>query len=165
MLALALLAVQLNGSDELIELQFKWVPARGQSIVIVQSGQLATPKQSETREYWFRRTVDNGQAQAIWWTDTLRCPDARWVLKEATRLPPPRAVIYGIDDSALKDGIIVTADGSNYEITVNALYGDKAGSELHFDAVDGTPLADWVGESLRKLDMCWSTERPSDPLL
>ena len=164
MVALALLAAQLLGTEELIELRFKWVPPRGRITVIVESGQLASPKRSEKREYWFRRTVDDGRAKSISWADTLRCPQSQSVLYGAVKVPPPRAVIYGVDDPA-KDGVIVTADGPYYEVTINAQYGNHAGSELHFSGLEGSPLANWIGESLRSLDKCWRTKRPADPLL
>jgi hypothetical protein len=37
--------------------------------------------------------------------------------------------------------------------------------QLQSDINVGIPLADWIDESSRKLDACWSRERPKHPML
>jgi hypothetical protein len=166
MIALALIAATLLTSEGIVELRFGWSPSQDPRQTEVESGQLETGTRILSREYWFRRTVSVGRAKSYWWTDTLRCPAARQVLQKAIELEPPKATIYGPSDPALPpEGVIVSTHGAGYLFEVNALYGNRSGSELKFTASDNTPLAEWVGQSLRTLDPCWSKVRPAHPLL
>ena len=136
-------------------LTFTRSPAFDQRVVQVEAGTLRGV--GGDTQYSFRRTVRNGKSKSVWWTDTVRCPSARSVLVEVGKLKPPPVFIVGIQS----DNIIVTADGVSYTMSASSQYPDAGIGDISFSSNVRTPLADWVDESLRTLDPCWSTEPPS----
>lgn len=145
-------------------LTFSKAPAFGPSRTTVEIGQLVGPVPVRERNYWLRRTVQTGEKLIIDWTDTKRCPAATAAIRQAATISPPQIWVPGVE--VLPDGrVIVTGDGTAYEITVGAHYDGNVSSDIHFTSSDGSPLADWIEESLSILEPCWSKVPPVDELL
>ena len=142
-------------------LTFSRSPAFDHRVTTVEVGSLQTS--GDRWDYWFRRTVRLGKHSATWWTDTRRCPAARWVVDEAIKVSPPKMLVPGVKDRSYESPMI-TADGVGYSVESMGHYDGRT-SDLSFSSNVGTPLAEWVDESLRKLEPCWSKERPSGPML
>ncbi len=151
-LALAVAAAKLDEPW----LTFSRAPAFDRRVTIVEAGTFtAGPAQWN---YWFRRTVRKGRSAQVWWTDTTRCPAARWVVVEAVNLQPPRIEMPGVK---IKDDVIISGDGVDYSFSSEASFDDGVLADIHFTSNVGTPLAAWADESLRRLEPCWSREPPS----
>jgi len=106
--------------------------------------------------YWFKKTAIEGDKTSVWWTDTERCPAARSALRKIRNLQMPRVNVPFLDDNEIR----ATADGVIYELWGNANYRSGSAYEFKLASNTGTPLADWVDESLETLSHCWSKEEP-----
>jgi hypothetical protein len=142
-------------------LTFSRSPAFDHRVTIVDIGSLEGS--GDEWGYWFRRSVKLGKATSTWWTDSKRCPAARWVVEHAIKVPSPQLLVPGVKDPSYGDPII-TADGVGYTVQSMGHYGGRV-SDLSFNSNVDTPLAEWVDESLRRLEPCWSKDRPSVPML
>ena len=111
--------------------------------------------------YSFRRTKTAGKRKTTYWTDTLRCPAARSLLKKLVNVSPPRPWAPGIANPFIKGEEKITLDGSFYELKVPTHYdGTMFGETSSFTSNAGTPLANWIDESLKTLEPCWDAKRP-----
>jgi hypothetical protein len=70
---------------------------------------------------------------------------------EAPQPDPP-----GIDPN---QQISITMDGVGYLLRAPATFGDKSG-KLTMSSNIGTPLAEWVETSLKRLENCWADVQP-----
>lgn len=134
-------------------LTFNREPSFDPRHVTIEVGVLKT---GATSEFWFRQTVRRGKAKATWWTDTVRCPAARLTLNEVRNLEMPRVFVAVLEN----DQIIITADGVLYRLSGKAEYPGATAYDFEIQSNNGTPLARWVDESLRRLHPCWSKDRP-----
>ena len=101
--------------------------------------------------YWVRRTTKRpGQWAEISRTDSARCPAILAMLRSMRTLPAPRPAppLPGNTD------IIVTADGTRYELHAPAAYPGMSEGAMTLSSNVGTPLADWVERSLAALGPC-----------
>lgn len=121
--------------------------------VTVEIGTLET---ATSREYWFKRTAGTEDGPLISWTDTTRCPAARSLLGQVRKLKMPRVSVPWFES----DEMIVTADGTHYELSGEAAYGSSSAYDFKIASNLGTPLAAWIDNSLRILEPCWSKEEP-----
>ena len=137
-------------------LTFSRDAAFGQSSmrVEVRNGFLA----DQARQYWIQRTTKTGRVTAIDWADTISCPDARAAIDRVTEITPPRIRVPGQPMSE-NDAFVIITDGIGYEINASAHYAGQVGSDIRFSSNIGTPLAEWVEESLDILAKCWRKDR------
>ena len=101
--------------------------------------------------YWVRRTTRHpGQSLGVAHADSVRCPAVLAVLRSMRDLPAPRPAPPLLDNA----DILVTADGTLYELHAPAAYSGKTPGEISLSSNVGTPLADWVERSLAALQPC-----------
>jgi len=151
MITTLLLAIATKLSDPW--LTFSTTPSFDPRVTTIEVGTLSGPPKWD---YWFRRIVASrsGKARQVWWTDTKRCPVAKSILWEAAKVSPPRL------DFPETEEISITGDGTTYKVSGMAYYPNGTAYEMSFSSNSRTSLANWVDESLRKLDSCWSKDRP-----
>ncbi|VVT01432.1 conserved hypothetical protein [Erythrobacter sp. EC-HK427] len=115
---------------------------------------------SNQRHYWFRR-VESGQGEiTVNWTDSQSCEGSRdTVVVAATQVSPPEVAVPGIPVTA--DGsVVITLDGVQYSFEARSHYAGNISSSLRFTSNVGTPLADYVEDSILALEPCWSEDVP-----
>jgi hypothetical protein len=120
------------------------------------------PLQNAQREriFLFVRSVGHGDNIQISWADTKTCPAAMWVVEEAINVPPPRIHVPGVKDPTAGKELTLTMDGVAYSLSSGARYGSGISSTIRMTSNWGTPLANWVDESLRRLQPCWKNAPP-----
>jgi len=101
-----------------------------------------------------------GEATKLSWADAETCPAmrpafARLQTIEAFKIVPP-GVRGGATDIVL--------DGNQYRVEVGG-YWPRANrdGDIVLSGNDGTPVANWVEETLRALASCWRSQRPAEP--
>ena len=151
MIIALLLAVSTNLGDPL--LTFSRAPSFDPRKVKVEVGVIRAGSRSN---YWLKRTVVQKNAKSVWWTDTVRCPAARTVLVEARNLAMPRVSVPGLEN----DELIITGDGVLYQLVGSAEYPGESAYDFEMQSNSGSPLAQWVDNSLRSLEPCWTTAPP-----
>ncbi|MCT2399075.1 hypothetical protein [Novosphingobium mangrovi (ex Huang et al. 2023)] len=151
MIAALLLASATSFDPWLI---FDRSPAREHSSETIEVGTL---HDDEDFSYEFRRTVRNEHGEVVYWTDTRRCPQALDVLISAEKLESPAVSIPFL----LGKDLIVTADGTGYHLKADAQYPEHGLGTIEFNSNSGTPLAQWVDDSLARLEPCWKANRMS----
>lgn len=140
------------------QLTFTRSPSFSKYSVRVEVGTLAVGAQRSS--FWFKRVIRRVDgAEEVWWTDTVRCPKAREVLRTATQLERPRIGVIGLEDNWLT----VTGDGVGYTLKAEAGYPNRSLYDIEFRSNSNTPLARWVDESLDRLEPCWSRRLPEFP--
>ncbi|GAA0296848.1 hypothetical protein GCM10009087_03300 [Sphingomonas oligophenolica] len=146
--ALALEAVQPPPADNGWA-RFSAHQARSRIAVDVAIG--TTRSASGKPVYWVRRTTKRpGQWAEVSRTDSVRCPAVLTMLRSMRDLPAPRPAPPLLDNA----DIVVTADGTGYELHAPAAYPGKGEGEMTLSSNIGTPLADWVERSLAALRPC-----------
>lgn len=139
-------------------LTFTREPALERNITTVDVGPLQNTQKKLI--YVFRRTFRHGESTEVSWADTRTCPAAMWVVEEAINVPPPRVQVPGVADPEAGNAVTLTMDGIGYSLSGGARYGSRISSTIRFTSSMGTPLAAWVEESLRRLELCWSKAQP-----
>ena len=101
--------------------------------------------------YWVRRTTRHlDESPGVAHTDNVRCPALLAVLRSMRDLPAPRPAPPLLDNA----DILVTADGTLYELHAPAAYSGRTPGEITLSSNVGTPLANWVERSLAALQPC-----------
>lgn len=115
---------------------------------------------SNQGQYWFRRVDTGRNGILISWTDTQSCAGSREsVVVAATQVAPPEVAVPGIP--VTEDGsVILTLDGVQYSLESRSHYDGNISSSLSFTSNAGTPLANYVEDSIAALETCWSDDMP-----
>ena len=101
--------------------------------------------------YWVRRTTRHSdESPGVAHTDSVRCPAVLAVLQSMRELPAPPPAPPLLDST----DILVTADGTLYELHAPAAYSGRTPGEITLSSNVGTPLANWVERSLAALQPC-----------
>lgn len=110
------------------------------------------------RETGFAARRLTGQAET--WTTTERCPALSAALEGLEDLPIPRLDVPGLGRTPR--GTAIALDGDSYFLWADgARWGGGAhAATLEVRAVNGSPLADWIDQTLTTAGGCWSAARP-----
>jgi len=101
--------------------------------------------------YYIRRTIKRPDvADEVAEADSRTCPAIRGILESMEKIPGPRLVAPFLD----QDGLMITTDGVGYELTAPSQYRDAGEADMTIRSNVGTPLANWVDESLKALAPC-----------
>ena len=115
---------------------------------------------SSPPDYWFRRaTRIVGKDDEVVQVDTGQCPALIASLRSLEGLPAPHPAIPFFDKSEM----LVTADGVDYSLTVPAAYPDASPDDITLKSNTGTPLADWIEQTLTTLRKCEPADHPVRP--
>jgi hypothetical protein len=136
--------------------EFSASPALKRETVRVEVGTLGYDRERKQLEYWMRRSFKGPKDENVTWTDSVRCPAVREVVRAMHDVAAPRPAPPGIDEPS---NIVVTADGTGYQLRAPGRYGDLM-ARVEMSSNVGTPLARWVDSSLGALDRCWSDAVP-----
>lgn len=116
---------------------------------------VATLRVGDRFYYEFKRAVGRENGDQISWTDTKRCPQATEVLIAATHLERPAVSVPFL----LGNDLVLTSDGTEYHLKADAQYGEHGLGDIEFSSNVGTPLANWIDDSLKALESCWKSNR------
>lgn len=84
------------------------------------------------------------------WADSRSCPAVHMVMARLRALKPPAIVPPGLGPAPTE----ILVDGIGYGLTMPV--EDQLGlSRMTWTSDVGTPLADWVEDSLARLKSCW----------
>lgn len=106
-----------------------------------------------------RRTDQvKGEPTQILWADAETCPAmlpafARLQLIEPFKIVPP-----GVRDGATT----LVLDGNQYRVEVGGYWPHaNRNGDIVLSGNDGTPIANWVDDTMRALASCWRNQRPA----
>lgn len=95
----------------------------------------------------------NEEDPIVTWTSTRTCPAAAEAVERLKSVPMPTPVFPG-------DREEIILDGTGYRVRFNARYGSEIGVAMELQSNAGTPLSQWVSQTMRILKPCWSNVRP-----
>lgn len=106
-----------------------------------------------------RRVRAQGGPAYIDWTDSRSCPPLAQAARRLERLQMPGLDVPGVGADAPAGP---AADGDSYLLWADAArWRNGRSASLEVRGSDGSPLADWMQDTLRRLDGCWRLERPN----
>jgi hypothetical protein len=152
MLLAALLMMATSPGEDAGWARFSMKPALARTEIEVEIGTAQTTGRPVV--YWFRRmTRVQGKESGVIQIDTRSCPKLTEALRSLQELSAPHAVVPFLDS----DDVIVTADGVRYSLTVPAAYRNASSDDMTLQSNEGTPLADWIKQTLATLQVCSSS--------
>jgi hypothetical protein len=112
------------------------------------------------RPVWLATRTDRvkGQPDRTSWADSETCPAmmpalAKLQLVEPFRIVPP----------AVRDGPShIVLDGDAYQVQALGYWPHSHQGGVTLSGNDGTPVANWVEDTMKALGPCWSTHRSGD---
>ena len=125
-------------------------PALRRTRTTVDIGTLGYNQTKQQLEYWLRRTVSQGGAEQVAWTESQSCAAVRPVIKALQGVAVPRLQIPGYSNESE-----IVLDGVGYSLKAPSTNGT-----ISFDTNVGSSLAKWIEESLTALEPCWTTNMP-----
>jgi hypothetical protein len=103
--------------------------------------------------YWFRRSIDKpGEEKRVDQVDTRACPRLLDALRALENLPAPKPAPPFLSS----DEISVTVDGIGYALTIPAAYANRSTGDMTLTSNIGTPLAEWIEQTLATIEVCTS---------
>jgi hypothetical protein len=94
-----------------------------------------------------------GADPQIAWADSATCPAVRSVIAGMRNIRMPSAAPYGLPGETRS----ITLDGTLSSLTAPS--SDNMG-KLTISSNIGSPLASWIGASLKQLEPCWTKAAP-----
>lgn len=116
----------------------------------VEIGTLGVDRERGQLDFWLRRTVTKSGKDDISWADSRTCAAVRPAIARMRDLPVPKFAPPGFSE-----GPPLVLDGVAYSLRT---YSDEG--ELTAVTNVETPLAQWVEESFKALNSCWTSTVP-----
>lgn len=112
------------------------------------------------RGIWLATRTDRvkGQPDRTSWADSETCPAMLPALARLQRVEPFRIVPPGVREGPSQ----IVLDGDAYEVQALGYWPHSHQGGITLSGNDGTPVADWVEDTMKALAPCWSTRRSGD---
>ena len=136
--------------------EFSRQPALERIKETVEIGTLGRERSTGKLRYWLRYTRTGNGVEQVRWADSATCTAVRQVLEDMREIETPQLNPPGVVPN---QRISITVDGVGYLLRAPATFGDRTGN-LTMSSNIGTPLADWVEASVKRLENCWTEVQP-----
>ena len=109
------------------------------------------------RGIWLAGRTDRvkGQPDRTSSADSETCPALLPALARLQSVEPFRIVPPGVREGPPE----IVIDGDNYEVHAQGYWPHSHHGDITLSGNNGTPVADWVEDTMRAFAPCWSTRR------
>lgn len=121
----------------------------------VEIGTVGRDPRTKKLRYWLRHTRTEGGSQRVRWANSANCPAVQTMLESVQELAVPKPAPPGLSEITS-----ITLDGIGYSLRIPATFGGRY-ADMTVTSNIGTPLAYWVDDSLKRLEVCWTDQQPT----